>query len=216
MRRPSVTLVIAVTALVVAAAGVARASIPAADGKIRGCYEADLAGSGGVLRNLYVVDERDACPPGTAELVWNQSGPPGAPGAQGPAGPAGTAEPPHGVFRTDVRFVQRDVEVLRGTGFKPPDASANVDCQQDETAIGGGASLQRLRLAPGAFALVASYPSKRQRAWTVEYEGSGAQGYPRGFAPILVIHAWAVCARTIVTAVPPMPPATGVKFGPRP
>lgn len=212
MRKPSVTLVLAVTALVVAAAGVARGSIPAADGKIRGCYEADPAGSGGVLKNLYVVDDRDACPAGTAELLWNQSGPAGPPGAQGPPGPAGQAETPHGAYRTDVRFAQSDVEV-----YKPADASATVDCQGEETAIGGGASLQAVRGVPGSYALVSSYPSKRQRAWTVAYAKVAELGMSRRtFQPLFVIHAWAVCARTIVAAVPPMPPATGVKFGPRP
>ena len=110
MRRPSVTHIVVVISIVVVAAGVARASIPAANGTIRGCYAADPAGSGGVLKNLYVVDDGARCPDGTTELVWNQTGPIGTPGPQGaagPAGPAGRAEPLHGTYRTGVQFGPR-------------------------------------------------------------------------------------------------------------
>lgn len=215
MRRPSVTLVIAVAALVVAAAGVARAAIPAGDGKIRGCYEADPAGSGGVLKDLYVVDDRDPCPAGTSELLWNQTGPPGTPGAPGPAGPPGApgaTEPKHGAYRTDVRFAQDTVEIRNLA-----DVSATVECRTDETAIGGGADLLSIRIGGGYFALLSSIPTARQRAWTVTYVQVNPLGKIKpSFKPILVIRAWAVCARTLVTAVPPMPPSTGVTFGPRP
>ncbi len=220
MRRPSGTNIVVIISVVVVAAGVARASIPAANGTIRGCYASDAAGSGAVLKSLYVIDDTERCPDGTTELTWNQTGPVGAPGPQGPAGPpgtAGSAEPKHGAYRTDVRFVQKDVEVYASDTSLKLTTSAEVVCGSDETAIGGGARLQPMRAGPGAFVLTSSYPARRQRSWVVEYTDSNTGGRSRrSFAPLIVIHGWAVCARTLVTAVPLLPPATGVKFGPRP
>jgi len=65
-------------------AGVAYASIPAANGVIQGCYD-----SGG---NLKVVPSLP-CPKGYTALQWNQQGPQGPQGAAGPQGPQGPAGP---------------------------------------------------------------------------------------------------------------------------
>ncbi len=206
--------------------GVAHASIPGADGRIKGCYDADPAGSGGVLKDLYVVDG-DPCPAGTAEVTWNERGPTGDTGAVGPTGamgptgaqgpPGSSAKPgvPNGVYRTDVRFQQETVEIHK----LDVDESATVDCRSNETAIGGGADLMALRIGGGYYALLSSYPVKQERSWFVRYTQVNAFSSTKlkpSFKPVMVIQAWAVCARTLVTAAPPMPPATGVRFGPRP
>ena len=135
MPRPSVTSVLAGLALAVALAGVAQGAIPGSDGRIRGCYDADPAGAGGVLKDLYVVDERDGCPAGTRELLWNQTGVAGPAGPAGATGAQGRPEDPHASYRTDVRFVQDE-----GTPDYRKGGWVRVDCNPDETAIGGGAA----------------------------------------------------------------------------
>lgn len=80
-----------------AAAGVAIAGIPGADGVIHGCYQQQK----GALR---IVDTAvDACSPSETAIKWSQagaqgpqglSGPAGPPGPVGSAGPAGPAGPP--------------------------------------------------------------------------------------------------------------------------
>jgi hypothetical protein len=79
----------AVLALAGAAAGVAVAQIPDANGIVHSCY----ARSGGAIR---IVDEGVACKNGETALSWNQkgqAGPAGPAGAAGPAGPAGATGP---------------------------------------------------------------------------------------------------------------------------
>ncbi len=211
MPRPSVTSVLAGLALAVALAGVAQGAIPGSDGRIRGCYDADPAGAGGVLKDLYVVDERDGCPAGTRELLWNQTGVAGPAGPAGATGAQGRPEDPHASYRTDVRFVQDE-----GTPDYRKGGWVRVDCNPDETAIGGGAEVGQPRANLNAYALVASRPVHKERGWAVLVVHLGVfQPYRQAAAP-LTVTAWAVCARTLVTANPTLPASTGVAFGPRP
>ena len=79
-------MVLGAIGILVAAAGVAWATIPGANGVINGCY----ARSGGTLR---VIDGTvTTCKAGETSLNWNlagQQGPQGPPGLQGPQGPQG-------------------------------------------------------------------------------------------------------------------------------
>ena len=83
--------ILAFTAGVLAAGGIAYAAIPAADGTIHGCYtKSGGAGADGALR---VVDEGAACGAGEQAITWSQTGPKGDPGSAGPQGPAGPTGP---------------------------------------------------------------------------------------------------------------------------
>lgn len=82
--RPSRSTLVLVVALVIAAGGIAYASIPGPTGLIRGCY--DNAAPGG-RHALHVVDSAArGCGTGFTAVNWNQTGPKGATGPQGPAG----------------------------------------------------------------------------------------------------------------------------------
>jgi len=71
---------------VLAAAGVATAAIPSADGTIKACY----ATSSGTPR---IVDQATTCRSGEAALTWNQRGQQGPQGPQGPQGERGLQGP---------------------------------------------------------------------------------------------------------------------------
>jgi hypothetical protein len=73
-------------AAVAAAAGVALASIPDADGVVHACRNA-------VSGRLRVVPAGTTCRDGERALRWNVRGPQGEPGPAGPAGAAGAAGP---------------------------------------------------------------------------------------------------------------------------
>jgi hypothetical protein len=64
------------------AGGIAWATIPAANGVIKGCYQKN----NGQLR---VVDSADACTSAELPIQWNQNGPKGATGAKGATGTKG-------------------------------------------------------------------------------------------------------------------------------
>jgi hypothetical protein len=95
MRRPSPSIVVATGAVVLAASGIASATIPASDGTLRACY----AKTGGLLHakgDLRLIDEGEACRAHERAIGWNQKGPKGDPGPQGPPGvpgPRGAAGP---------------------------------------------------------------------------------------------------------------------------
>jgi hypothetical protein len=75
-RRPSPAACIAVAALVVALGGAAYASIPSADGTIKGCYAKSAGGLLGDAHSkgdLRVVDPSEACRSYESALTWNQS-----------------------------------------------------------------------------------------------------------------------------------------------
>lgn len=83
-------LTAAVTAALLAGAGIATGAIPGSDGSIRGCY----GKSNGQLR---VVDRASDCKNNEVAIGWNvrgPAGPPGPTGSVGPAGQKGDAGPP--------------------------------------------------------------------------------------------------------------------------
>ena len=89
LRRPSAKTVVGTVALVAVLSGIAYAAIPAADGKISGCYDK----RSGALR---VVDQTTTCRSGEAAIAWNQkgpTGPAGTPGLQGEKGETGDTGP---------------------------------------------------------------------------------------------------------------------------
>jgi hypothetical protein len=69
--RPSASMAVALAALVVAAGGVAFATIPDSSGTIHGCYK-------NINGNLRVVESASSCRNDETALAWNQQGPPGA------------------------------------------------------------------------------------------------------------------------------------------
>src|SRR3954470_5026365 len=85
-------LLAAVAGAAVAAAvvgGFAWATIPAANGVIKACYQKN----NGQLR---VVDDNPACNSSELAISWNQSGPQGTAGAKGATGDAGPQGPTGG------------------------------------------------------------------------------------------------------------------------
>ena len=80
--RLSPSMGVALAALVLAASGVAIASIPGPDNVIFGCYDNSTGG-------LRVIDSGKTCGPGETALNWSQAGPAGVPGANGAPGAAG-------------------------------------------------------------------------------------------------------------------------------
>jgi hypothetical protein len=91
-RRPAPGTALAFVALVVAFGGVAYASIPAADGTIKGCY----ATTNGLLLGIphskgdtRIVDSGEACRSYEQTIAWNQAGAPGTPGTNGTNGVSG-------------------------------------------------------------------------------------------------------------------------------
>ena len=90
-------MTVAGAVLVLAIGGMAWASVPGADGVIRGCYDAR---SGGV--RIIDVAAGQSCRSNETSVNWNQTGragpagpagPAGLTGAMGPAGPAGASGP---------------------------------------------------------------------------------------------------------------------------
>jgi hypothetical protein len=89
LRRRGVRMLLAATAMLAGAAGVALATIPGSTGVINGCYEKRT----GILR---VIDAEagKTCLSFETPISWNQrglKGDPGATGARGERGPAGPA-----------------------------------------------------------------------------------------------------------------------------
>ena len=91
-RRPAPGTAMGFVALVVAFGGVAYASIPAADGTIKGCY----ATTNGLLLGIphskgdtRIVDSNEACRSYEQAIAWNQNGAPGTNGTNGTNGVSG-------------------------------------------------------------------------------------------------------------------------------
>jgi hypothetical protein len=85
-RRLAVLLFVAVAGM--AAAGIAYAVVPDANGVIHGCYDTKT----GALR-VIDSDQGQTCVNKEAALNWNQTGPQGPQGPQGAQGPQGPAGP---------------------------------------------------------------------------------------------------------------------------
>jgi hypothetical protein len=105
--------------IVGAGAGVAYASIPAADGTIHGCYK----NSTGML---IAIDSAASCPSGYTALNWSQTGPQGPAGATGPQGPRATAQD-----------VTSQVTYSAGSGGTTP-VNVTLDCPAGTLALNGG------------------------------------------------------------------------------
>ncbi len=111
---PSTPTLVAFAALLIAVGGVARATIPSADGTIAACYDAS-----GAAR---VIDDADTCGPGETKLRWNQAGVPGPAGPQGAAGPVGPpgAKGPSGLEAYDRTFTAQGIALAPGEIEKLP------------------------------------------------------------------------------------------------
>jgi hypothetical protein len=121
--RPSRSTLVLVVALVIAAGGIAYASIPGPGTLIRGCYT--TAGT----HSLQVIDSAArACPGGTTALNWNQTGPKGATGATGPKGPAGSFK---GLYRLSFTSKKNHAHSKKLT----------LLCHSGDQATGGGYQL---------------------------------------------------------------------------
>jgi hypothetical protein len=106
---------LAAAVLLLAAGGVAYASIPAPDGVIHGCYKTSGPAQGAVI----VIDSAASCPSGYAALNWSQTG---------PQGPAGTV--PSGSVYDAVRWVG---------SFQTSTPPYTVSCPSDRVVISGSA-----------------------------------------------------------------------------
>ena len=136
-KRPSPALVVALIALVLAAGGVAVASIPGPTGAIAGCFNPSSTN-----KELSVVDHDASCPGGNVRLVWNQKGPTGATGATGPKGVAAY-----------------QVRVQETKKFSGDRGSKTVLCTGGREVLGGGASIHGF--PEKNFALKVNRPRKR-------------------------------------------------------
>jgi hypothetical protein len=84
--RPAVAALVIVAALL-AAGGIAYATIPDGGGVIHACYQKNQ----GALR-VIDTDKAQTCSSSETPLTWSQTGPQGQPGQQGPAGPTGPSD----------------------------------------------------------------------------------------------------------------------------
>src|SRR5690349_14662663 len=84
MKRALLAAVAGAAVATAIAGGIAWATIPAANGTIRACYQQN----GGQLR---VIDAGagDTCRPSEIPISWNRNGPQGTTGPRGPQGPTG-------------------------------------------------------------------------------------------------------------------------------
>jgi hypothetical protein len=118
--RPSGATLVVLVAFLIAAGGIAYASIPSPSGVIRGCYT--TTGT----HTLQVIDSGTrGCPGNTTSLNWNQKGPKGATGPAGPKGPAGGFK---GLYRLGFRSKSNNAHSKKVT----------LRCQGNDLATGGG------------------------------------------------------------------------------
>jgi len=123
-----IAVVVGTTALLLAGAGVAWASIADSSGVIHACYA-----STGALR---VIDSATAeCKSTEKTLTWNERGPKGATGAAGPAGPAGPPGAPGVsgyVIKTDTTLLSPGMSAGRDVYCDRPDLESGL------RPVGGG------------------------------------------------------------------------------
>jgi hypothetical protein len=128
LRQRGIRLLLATTALLALAAGMAYAAIPDSNGVVQACYQK-------VNGQLRVIDtsKGGSCNASETALSWNQTGPPGAKGttgakgATGPPGPAGALE--------SVQVVSDSVAGIGGF------VTLFVNCPAGTTLTGGGAQI---------------------------------------------------------------------------
>jgi hypothetical protein len=141
-RRPSPATIIALTALLVAVAGVGYAAIPDSSGVIHACYF-DRFSRNRPLFRVIDTDRGDRCFSYENELSWNQQGPPGPPGPS-------TVKPLGDITLSDGEskvLLSQGPLTLTATcrinfvptgGTSPQDlAEINVSTTQDHAAFGG-------------------------------------------------------------------------------
>jgi hypothetical protein len=120
IRRRTLVAAVATVALL-AAGGIAYATIPDSAGVIHGCYQQAT----GALR---VIDSAtESCRSTEAALSWNQTGPPGPQGPAGPAGPQGS--PGLSGYEVVTQNTATDTS---------PYKLLTVYCPPGKTLIGGG------------------------------------------------------------------------------
>ncbi len=114
--------------MLVAAAGVAYATIPGSDGVISACRDSKT----GMLRAID-AEAGETCDAKEVLLTWNQTGPQGPQGPQGPPGPPGTAAAyariaadgtvnadfASGITTANVSHPGTGIYCLRNLGFQP-------------------------------------------------------------------------------------------------
>jgi hypothetical protein len=171
--RPSIALVVASAALVVAIGGTAIAAVGAipADGRFTACYQT----SDSLLNRIVLLAEPgEQCPNSYARVSWPAQAMGGASGPQGPAGPTGPAGPagpagaagargPSGSSASNIRLTLNVVQ-RRVTLDSRPDAT--VRCATGMSAVGGGGEIHS-----NGYMLRDSVPLVEKRApvgWSVQ------------------------------------------------
>ena len=117
--------------LVLAAAGIAYATIPDASGTIHACYSK----SGGTLR---VIDASvTACKSGETSLSWSVQGIPGPQGPQGPSGPQGPqGDPGTSIGSFSKLVVLEDNDAGHAAGWDPNGSQTHFSvAEPDETNV---------------------------------------------------------------------------------
>jgi hypothetical protein len=209
-RRLRTLLLVACGALFVSA-GVAYATIPAADGTYTACVSQPV--QSGKLKGVAAVGLLDTavkptCPSGTNQVTWNKQGQPGPAGPQGPPGPQGAAGPqgpqgPAGAPGAQGSAGTPGADGAPGpqgaTGPQGPQGpagptnlvvrvgsdgfSSNADCNAGERATGGGGSVMS---GPGGLSVSTPEPGIAgftPTAWHVQAETG-----------LSTVRAWVVCA----------------------
>jgi collagen triple helix repeat protein len=142
-RRSVGTVVTLALGALVAAAGVAYATIPDSSGQYHACVHKSNG-------NVRIIDH-DAgqnCKQNEQHVHWSQVGPPGAPGPAGPPGPPGPAGPQGPQGPAGPQGPQGDPGpqgppgptnvVVRLGPISTPGADSTANCQAGERATGGG------------------------------------------------------------------------------
>jgi hypothetical protein len=133
----ALAIILAISAVALASARIALASIPGPNGVITGCYNAR-----GILR-VIDVQNGQSCTNGETQLTWGQTGPVGPVGPVGPTGSVGPTGPkgdtgavgpqgPSGVVNAYVKSAPISSGSFIGGG--------TVNCNAGDTATGGGFS----------------------------------------------------------------------------
>jgi hypothetical protein len=167
MKRPSPSIIVALIAVVLAAAGAGAASTKLLTGR-------DIRDG--------TIAAKDLSPALRAQIQrTGRPGLRGAPGERGPAGPAGANGTPGGFDPAKVTYVSSEQTPLVLANGR--DATVSAACPSGSRAISGGLT------AISPVLLKASSAAANGSAWTVSIRDEGT---PLGFQNVLV--ALAVCA----------------------
>jgi hypothetical protein len=155
---------LALGSAVLAAAGVAGATIPDQTGVIHGCFKTQ----GGQMR---VIDSGAGaiCGLGERPLTWNLAGaqgPPGPPGPPGPSGPPGFQGPPGAAGSSGYQIVLAQF-TTDGNG----NGTGGANCPNGKRPVMGG-----YELTVGLHAL-ASHPNQNADGWVASVTGKANVGF---------------------------------------